>query len=623
VAVDNSQSKESDLDRTDKLPILQGVFIDEDVEDDAVRMDYTTTLPASPVIASQLAESVRSVEERIARQNAEYDALSRQYEKARDDMDRAVDEKNAASEAARTRIDEALRESERHQSESRILRDSLAARDATIVQVLHSLGERDAQLHALQREHAQTVPVLEARSQVSAQLTIELEAARSRTESTALELQKTQRDAAALTAQLQRGESELSVMRQELGTIASQAGSYLEILTTREWRRGFDQVMFLDWDAKMDADRAGQGAVQTERDQLKQTTAALSAKLIEQEEIIAKLESTAAADAAALGKKAEELQESQRIRTEFAARVEALEAERNQLRSEIAARDVALAEGRAQAAQIAELESEAETHEQEMTVLMAHLNEARRPIQSIQDDVKRLSDDVALKTLSLEQLNEDNRTLRSALERTRGALEEREFSIRRLERSESNNANALGRIQTSIERLGSTPATPSAPPLSAEFAAEFIRIDGEHNVTYSLARRTRIGRAQGCELQIDSSSVSRHHALLLKGARELIIEDLNSTNGVIVNGRKVSRQLLSDGDHVTIGEIQFRCVLKPTSTVAPAANPAGAHPGEPVKAEGGSGVGGAPVAGAGQAAPGQAALGQAAPGQAAPGQGSD
>jgi pSer/pThr/pTyr-binding forkhead associated (FHA) protein len=64
-------------------------------------------------------------------------------------------------------------------------------------------------------------------------------------------------------------------------------------------------------------------------------------------------------------------------------------------------------------------------------------------------------------------------------------------------------------------------------------------------------------------LHIDSQSVSRHHALLLKGTRDLIIEDLNSTNGVIVNGRKVSRLLLSDGDIVTIGEIQFRCALNP------------------------------------------------------------
>ena len=45
-----------------------------------------------------------------------------------------------------------------------------SSRDATIAQVLHSLGERDAQLCALQREHAQIVPDLEARSIAGAQL---------------------------------------------------------------------------------------------------------------------------------------------------------------------------------------------------------------------------------------------------------------------------------------------------------------------------------------------------------------------------------------------------------------------------------------------------------------------
>jgi pSer/pThr/pTyr-binding forkhead associated (FHA) protein len=63
-------------------------------------------------------------------------------------------------------------------------------------------------------------------------------------------------------------------------------------------------------------------------------------------------------------------------------------------------------------------------------------------------------------------------------------------------------------------------------------------------------------------VQIDASSVSRHHALILVGPREAIIEDLNSTNGVLVNGRKVSRQVLADGDAVTIGEIQFRYVAR-------------------------------------------------------------
>ena len=89
----------------------------------------------------------------------------------------------------------------------------------------------------------------------------------------------------------------------------------------------------------------------------------------------------------------------------------------------------------------------------------------------------------------------------------------------------------------------------------------------------SSAHSTRIGRAPGCELRIDSSSVSRHHALLLLGQRDAIIEDLNSTNGVIVNGRKISRQMLNDGDMVTIGEAQFRfnLTLAPRVLEAPAA----------------------------------------------------
>ena len=78
-------------------------------------------------------------------------------------------------------------------------------------------------------------------------------------------------------------------------------------------------------------------------------------------------------------------------------------------------------------------------------------------------------------------------------------------------------------------------------------------------------------------MQIDSSSVSRHHALILVGPRDSIIEDLNSTNGVLVNGRKVSRQMLNDGDAVTIGEIQFRYVVRPQQRSAePAAGGAAA-----------------------------------------------
>jgi hypothetical protein len=238
-----------------------------------------------------------------------------------------------------------------------------------------------------------------------------------------------------------------------------------------------------------------------------------------------------------------------------------------------------------QAAQIARLQSEADTREQEIAVLMAHLQEARRPIQSIEADVKRLTEALTAKTAAFQHLDEENRNLRGALERTRGQLEEREFLIRRLERSESNNANVLGRIQTSIERLGAGNANLGAGNANlgagavaepaTDWSAELIRIDGERPVTHVLSRRTRIGRAAGCELQIDSGSVSRHHALVVVGPREAIIEDLNSTNGVLVNGRKVSRQTLGDGDAVTIGEVQFRYLARPV------AHPAESTPAQP------------------------------------------
>ncbi|MGD0505003.1 MAG: FHA domain-containing protein [Steroidobacteraceae bacterium] len=666
MVIDSSQSQESDLDRTDRLPILTGVVIDEDVPDDAVRLEYSPPGPSSgAALASlanlhlpapdfmrpgvdlpSLAESVRTVEERIARQNADYEALNRLYEKARDahldagtraetlsselsavqaalaveqhrtrEMERALAQSTAATEASRARAEEVSREAERFHSESRTLREALATRDATIAQALHSLGERDAQLFALQREHAQTVPMLEARSRAGAQLQTDVDAARASAEALSLELKKSQETVSSLTARISRDESELAAGRRDLSIARAQASSHLELLRTRDWRGGFNQNLFREWDDKVNAARSDHGALQAECERLTQSVTSLTGKLAEQDATIARVQAATAADSTALSKMSHELEAAQAARAEMVSRIDKLEAERNGLQSELGARNGELAAARnANAAEIAtarsiyaaelaaarsaqagelaaarnshaaelqraldsqaasetkqsELSAQLEqlralelTHEEEVSILMAHLKEARRPIQSIEADIKRLNDEIALKTATLEQLTEENRTLRSSLERTRGALEERELLIRRLEKNANTNANVLGRLQTSIEKLGSAPPS---PPSSGEFLAELIRLDGDTRTAYPLGRRTRIGRAVGCELQIDSQSVSRHHAMLLKGAREIIIEDLNSTNGVLVNGRKVTRHMLTDGDVLTIGETQFQCRLKP------------------------------------------------------------
>ena len=313
MAFDKGQPKEIDLDSTDKLPILEGISIDDDVEDDSERLEFSATMPGTSIVAPappdyrpsaldlpSLAESVRSVEERIARQNADYEALNRLYEKARDaqlaagtradmlaselgtahsalaveqhrvrELQAAVAETNAVAEQTRARAEEAMRESERAQSEARTLREALGSRDASIAQTLHSLGERDAQLFALQREHAKVVPALEARSQASARLERELKEANERAETLARDLQASRQSVAELTERISRAESELKANRRDLAAAKLQAESYLEILRTRDWRGGFNQNMFREWDDKIAVEQSGRGALQAECERLK------------------------------------------------------------------------------------------------------------------------------------------------------------------------------------------------------------------------------------------------------------------------------------------------------------------------------------------------------------------
>jgi chromosome segregation ATPase len=610
--VEKNQPQEMDLDRTDKLPILSGELFDSEAAhaaDDTARVAVlgaslvsnntpTDFVRPSSIDLPSLAESVRSVEERIARQSADYEALTRTYERTREaeaaatarangldremaalrtafeseqnrarEMEKSLIEKGSLIEAARSRAEEASRESERYQTEARTLRDSLVARDATIVQALHSLGERDAQLSALQAEHARVLPALEARAKSGTQMEEELLSVRTQLTSASAELKSTHESARSLSAQLKRGESEIQTARADLATSKTQASAYLELLRTRDWRSGFEQNLFRDLDAKVGAADSKQAALTVERDRFQAQLAGLESTIAAQNETIGKLQSAAELHVGAAAQQAKDSSQAEIERAELAGKLALAESETTRLATELAARDQALSQAQTASSgaleRIAELEADAETRDQEMTVLMAHLQEARRPIESVEDDARRLKEELSLKNAAIEAGTEESDKLRAALERTRGQLEEREFLIRRLERSETNNANVLGRIQTSMERLGSVATLGIGAAANPEWAPELIRIDGDRSIVHALGRRTRIGRAPGCELHIDSGSVSRHHALILAGTREAIIEDLNSTNGVIVNGRKVTRQVLSDGDIVTIGEIQFRFAVKP------------------------------------------------------------
>lgn len=70
---------------------------------------------------------------------------------------------------------------------------------------------------------------------------------------------------------------------------------------------------------------------------------------------------------------------------------------------------------------------------------------------------------------------------------------------------------------------------------------------------YLVPGRMVIGRTADNDLQIESKYVSRHHAQVVTTVDGSWIEDLNSTNGMFVRGRRVRRQKLQEGDVVKLG----------------------------------------------------------------------
>jgi len=85
------------------------------------------------------------------------------------------------------------------------------------------------------------------------------------------------------------------------------------------------------------------------------------------------------------------------------------------------------------------------------------------------------------------------------------------------------------------------------------------RLDGNNSVVHVISQpRISIGRTSGNELQIRETYVSRHHASILIGPENAIVEDAGSSNGVFLNDRRVRRELLRDGDIVAFGKARFR-----------------------------------------------------------------
>ena len=67
-----------------------------------------------------------------------------------------------------------------------------------------------------------------------------------------------------------------------------------------------------------------------------------------------------------------------------------------------------------------------------------------------------------------------------------------------------------------------------------------------------------IGRTARADFIVDAALVSRIHCRLTADASDqLVVEDLESTNGTAVNGTRVDRAVLRTGDTLTVGRVEF------------------------------------------------------------------
>ena len=92
-----------------------------------------------------------------------------------------------------------------------------------------------------------------------------------------------------------------------------------------------------------------------------------------------------------------------------------------------------------------------------------------------------------------------------------------------------------------------------------------IRNGGFEGMRYELAAaETLIGRNPNTDITLLDEGISREHALVLldEETGRFTIEDLQSTNGTRVNGRRVRSTELAPGDRIQIGRTLFEFLLE-------------------------------------------------------------
>jgi len=93
------------------------------------------------------------------------------------------------------------------------------------------------------------------------------------------------------------------------------------------------------------------------------------------------------------------------------------------------------------------------------------------------------------------------------------------------------------------------------------------------------ANWTTIGRAEGNTFQIDDTSVSGRHCEILLRGDDVVVGDLNSTNGTFIKGERVTKAILRPGQTLRLGQVDLRLETATSTTPAAVGSGTASEPG--------------------------------------------
>lgn len=178
-------------------------------------------------------------------------------------------------------------------------------------------------------------------------------------------------------------------------------------------------------------------------------------------------------------------------------------------------------------------------------------------LQELEQDVSDCETSLNPVINPTEAASADGQQSAEILKALRRRLDAKEEQLRALQRELRLRDERISQLERLYEREhDASNGARNEPVVAMGLVLESLN---ESGVIYRISKiTTTIGRTGGNDIVLDAGSVSRYHARIVVASDSVYLIDLQSSNGCAVNGERISRQMINNGDIVAIGDAKFK-----------------------------------------------------------------